>query len=375
MPRRATLRDVALRAGVAIRTVSNVVNGYAPVAEHTRARVQAAIDEFDYQPNLLARSLKQGRSHIIALVVPELDVAYFAELARMVIAEAAARGYTVIIEQTDGDGQQERELLMQNPRVLPFDGVILSPVAISHADLANRASAVPLVLIGERVYDGTLDHVSIDNITAAREATDHLLALGRRRIAAIGDQPYDTGETAQLRTLGYRQAHANAGLAVDESLVIRTARFHRGEGASAMEQLLAQPEPPDAVFCYSDLLALGALRVALSRGVRVPEDIAIVGFDDIEDGRYSTPTLTTVAPDKAEIAGRAVERVIARIESADTRDPQEIRASHRLVVRETTVGAQPPAVGAESSALGAAKDARAPKAPRRRATPGSTQQH
>lgn len=375
MPRRATLRDVALRAGVAIRTVSNVVNGYAPVAEHTRARVQAAIDELDYQPNLLARSLKQGRSHIIALVVPELDVAYFAELARMVIAEAAARGYTVIIEQTDGDGQQERELLMQNPRVLPFDGVILSPVAISHADLANRASAVPLVLIGERVYDGTLDHVSIDNITAAREATDHLLALGRRRIAAIGDQPYDTGETAQLRTLGYRQAHANASLAVDESLVIRTARFHRGEGASAMEQLLAQPEPPDAVFCYSDLLALGALRVALSRGVRVPEDIAIVGFDDIEDGRYSTPTLTTVAPDKAEIAGRAVERVIARIESADTRDPQEIRASHRLVVRETTVGAQPSAVGAESSALGAAKDARAPKAPRRRATPGSAQQH
>ena len=126
------------------------------------------------------------------------------------------------------------------------------------------------------------------------------------------------------------------------------------------------------MFCYSDLLALGALRVALSRGVRVPEDIAIVGFDDIEDGRYSTPTLTTVAPDKAEIARRAVERVIARIESTDTRDPQEIRASHRLVVRETTVGAQPSAVGAESSALGAAKDARAPKAPRRRATPVST---
>ncbi|MEV5753717.1 LacI family DNA-binding transcriptional regulator [Actinoallomurus sp. NPDC052308] len=334
---KARLRDVAARAGVSIRTVSNVVNGYAPVSDETRLRVEAAVAELGYRPNLLARNLKRGRTGMLALVVPELDVPYFAELARAVVTEARRHGYTVVIDQTDGEPDRERELIMGASAAL-FDGVILSPLALSQADLAMRDTTSPLVLLGERIVESPYDHVAIDNVAAARTATEHLIDIGRTRIAAMGDQPYETGETAQLRTRGYREAHAARGRALDESLVISTRRFHRSEGARAMATLLDRADgPPDAVFCYNDLLAIGAIRTLLARGLRVPEDVAVVGFDDIEEGRYSTPSLTTVSPDKDLIARLAVDRLIARLGDRSEEKPAELWAPHRLVTRESTV--------------------------------------
>ncbi|MQY14047.1 HTH-type transcriptional regulator DegA [Streptomyces sp. RB5] len=330
-----TLRDVARHAGVSVRTVSNVVNNYAVVAATTRARVQASIDLLGYRPNLLARHLKQGRSRIIGLVVPELDVPYFAELARLIIARARARGYTVLIDQTDGDARRERELITEHAYALSFDGVIVSPLALTADDLRERRSGLPLLLLGEKLFGGGADHVAIDNVGAAREATAHLLAAGRRRIAAIGVQPGAVTGTAALRVQGYRLALAEAGVEPDESLLVPAARYHRANGAAAMAGLLDRPDPPDAVFCFNDLLALGALRVALTRGLRVPQDLAVVGFDDIEDGRYSTPTLTTVAPDKELLARHAVEQLLGRIEDGDTGDPLELRTPYRLIVRES----------------------------------------
>jgi DNA-binding LacI/PurR family transcriptional regulator len=182
------------------------------------------------------------------------------------------------------------------------------------------------------------DHVGIDDVEASRAATAHLIGLGRRRIAAIGDQPYPTGEAAQLRTRGFRQAHADAGLAVDESLIIPTPRFNRVDGSGAMRELLSRDSPPDAVFCYSDLVALGALHAALGMGWRVPEDVALIGYDDIEEGRYSNPTISTISPDKVAIASTAVERLLRRIGSVEALPGVEVRADHRLIARESTVG-------------------------------------
>ncbi|WP_248960844.1 LacI family DNA-binding transcriptional regulator [Sphaerisporangium perillae] len=335
-----TLRDVARRANVSIRTVSNVVNGYAPVSAELRARVQAALDEMDYRPNLIARNLKQGRTGMIALVVPELDVPYFAELAREVITAARAHGYVVMVDQTDGDGERERELLGRDSRATMFDGLLLSPLTISAEELRSRGNRVPIVLLGEHLFNGSFHHIAIDNVAAARDATEHLLSLGRRRVAAIGDQPYSTGQTAQLRTVGYRQAHTRAGLDVDERLIVPTANFHRRLGAEAMQHLLALPEPPDAVFCYNDLLALGAMRALTRAGRHIPDDVAVVGLDDIEEGQYSTPSLTTVAPHKAEIARTAVDTLLGLINGSAVQ-PAEIVTSHRLVVRESTVGEAP----------------------------------
>lgn len=335
----ARLRDVAERAGVSIRTVSNVVNGYAPVSDQKRKRVEAAVAELGYRPNVMARNLKHGRSGLIALVVPELDVPYFSELARAVVTTARSHGYTVVVDQTDGEPDRERELIMHDASAALFDGVILSPLALSQADLVQRDVERPLVLLGERIADSDYDHVAIDNVAAARTATEHLFQLGRSRIAAIGDQPYETGETAQLRTRGYELAHEARQLSVDRSLIVPTTRFHFSKGAAAMETLLQHPDgPPDAVFCYNDLLAIGAMRTLLSHGLRVPEDVAVVGFDDIEAGRYHTPSLTTVSPDKSAIARLAVERLIARFGDEAEDEPVELWAGHELVVRESTAG-------------------------------------
>ncbi|WNF01308.1 LacI family DNA-binding transcriptional regulator [Streptomyces luomodiensis] len=331
----ATLRDVARRAGVSIRTVSNVVNASVPVSEELRTRVEAALEELDYRPNLVARNLRRGRTGMLALVVPEFDVPYFAELAREIITAARAHGYVVMLDQTDGDGERERELLGRGSRATMFDGLLLSPLAISADELRRRANRVPVVLLGEHIFNGDFHHVAIDNVAAAREATEHLVAMGCRRIAAIGDQQYSTGETAQLRTIGYRQALEQAGLPVDDNLIVSTPRFHRHLGAQAMRRLLALPEPPDAVFCYNDLLALGAMRELTKAGVRVPENIAVVGVDGIQEGEYSSPTLTTIAPDKAHIARTAVGTLVSVIEGTAP-PPADSKAPYRLVVRDSS---------------------------------------
>jgi LacI family transcriptional regulator, repressor for deo operon, udp, cdd, tsx, nupC, and nupG len=334
----ATLRDVADLAGVSPRTVSNVVNGYAKVTELTREKVERAIAQLGYRPNVLARHLATGRSGQIVVAVPYLDTPYFAELLQAIIPVARRAGYNVLIDQSDGDREHEGQLIGRTSNRSLFDGMIYSPLGLSQADLSGRDPALPLVVLGERTSEAAFDHVGIDDVAASAEAVQHLIGLGRRRIAAIGDQPYPTGEAAQRRTAGFRAAHAEAGLAVDESLIIGTPRFNRVDGAVAMERLLDRADPPDAVFCYSDLVASGAIFTALSRGFRVPEDIAVIGYDDIEDSRYTLPTISTIAPDKEEIARLAVERLVLRIQSSEPVTGVDLRVGHRLIARQSTLG-------------------------------------
>ncbi|MFB9889120.1 LacI family DNA-binding transcriptional regulator [Planobispora takensis] len=331
-----SLRDVAVLAGVSVKTVSNVVNGYAHVAPATRAKVEEALARLDYRPNLSARNLRQGRTGVIALALPELDAPYFAELSRFVIDAAAERRWLVIIEQTDGDLERERQILdgVRDHRV---DGLIFSPIAIGADELAARTDDTALVLLGERIHDGPADHVAIDNVRAARDVTEHLIGLGRTRVAALGAQDSSISGTAPLRLAGYRQAMAAHGM---PETVATVERYHRADGFAAMTALLER-ERPDAVFCFNDLLALGAMRAILSSGLRVPGDIALAGLDDIEDGRYSTPTLTTVAPDKNELARIAVDLLKRRIDGRAGYAPQEVRAGYRLMVRESTAAPSP----------------------------------
>jgi LacI family repressor for deo operon, udp, cdd, tsx, nupC, and nupG len=333
-----TLRDVAELAGVSPRTVSNVVNGYVHVSAATRAKVEEAIEKLDYRPNILARNLANGRSGQIAVVIPYLDTPYFAELLQAIIPRARDRGFNVLIDQTDGDPVHEAELIRRRARGFAYDGMIFSPLGLAQADLTQRDRDLPLVVLGERSSDGSFDHVGIDDVAASCEAVGHLISLGHRRIAAIGDQPYRTGEAAQRRTAGYRRAHRDAGLEVDDSLVIVTPRFNRVDGAVAMAELLDRKDPPTAVFAYSDLVALGAIRTIMERGLRVPEDVAVIGYDDIEDGRYSTPTVSTIAPDKVGIAAAAVDRLLERIDRRNDLPGKEIMCPYTLIPRESTVG-------------------------------------
>ncbi|ROQ60191.1 LacI family transcriptional regulator [Streptomyces sp. 840.1] len=324
------LKDVAALAGVSTRTVSNVVSGSGAVANETRARVQAALDELGYRPNVAARNLRAGRTGLIGLVIPELHSPYFGELAGLIVEAAQQRSWTVVIDQTFGDREAERRLLEGAGDRL-VDGLIISPWSLGPEELTGRSREVPVVLLGEQEAHGVADRVAVDSVLAADEATTHLLRSGRRRIAAIGVQPHLRNETARQRLAGYRQALHRAGLKPDPTLERPVTTLHRKDGAEAMTALLKAGQRPDGVFAFSDELALGALHAAVTRGVRVPQDIAVVGFDGIEDGRYANPPLTTVVPDKRQIAERALQCLADRIYSpASTVPPLDIVISHQL---------------------------------------------
>ncbi|MGB3441166.1 MAG: LacI family DNA-binding transcriptional regulator [Actinophytocola sp.] len=324
----ATLRDVAVLAGVSVKTVSNVVNGYDFVKPENRRRVEDALTATGYRPNIGARNLRRGRTGFLALVVPELSIPYFGELAGGIIAAAAEHDWSVLIEQTQGDRVRERKVIADlGPHMV--DGAIVSPQAVVPDDVATPG--VPVVLLGEHPLPLPLDHVGIDNVTAAHTAVRHLIDLGRTRIAVIGQHP--TRGTATQRLAGYRQAIAEAGL---PEITATALRYHHSDGAAAMAELLDRAEPPDAVFCFNDMLALGAIRAAHDRGLRIPHDLAVVGFDNTEHSAYSVPALTTIAPDKAALAKAAVDLVHRRASGGEDFPPQDVSIPFALEVREST---------------------------------------
>ncbi|MEW2544715.1 LacI family DNA-binding transcriptional regulator [Streptomyces sp. NPDC047002] len=340
-----TLKDVAERAGVSIKTVSNVVRDAPRVSPATRERVMRAVHELGYRPNPSARRLRTGRSGLIALAVPELTTPYFADLAHHVRTEATALGLTVLIEETLGDPAEELRLATGVGASL-LDGVILSPLHVTTAELAPVADEFPLVLLGERSFDDehvVADHVLIDNVAAAREATAHLAGLGRTRIAAVGVD-HKASATSRQRLEGFQQALHAAGLPFDPRLAPRVKEFDRRNGLLAMRALLGLPQGarPDAVFCFSDMLAVGAQRALHEAGLGVPGDIALAGIDGSQEALYSTPSLTTVVPDLAGIASLAVKCLAARIRS-DSPLPFEVHvAPHWLQARESTRGGTAP---------------------------------
>ncbi|QKJ18046.1 LacI family DNA-binding transcriptional regulator [Microbacterium hominis] len=332
----ATLHDVAQLAGVSIKTVSNVVNDYPHVRTATRERVQAAIAQLGYQPNLSARTLRSGRSGVIGLVLPELSLSYFAELADAVIAQAELHGLVVIIERTGADRARELAVL-SSPRMRMTDGVIFSPLGMGQADAHFLEVDFPLVLLGERIFGGPVDHVTMRNIEAARAATEFLLGSGRQRVALIGAHPDEDLGSAALRLEGYKEALASAGVAYDPELVRSTTLWHRANGAAATRELIDSGVDFDAVFGLNDALTLGVMRVLQESGRRIPEDVAVIGFDNIEEAEYAVPSLTTIDPGRELIAQRAVDLLVQQIGSGAQRPehPTAETVGFEVIVRES----------------------------------------
>jgi DNA-binding LacI/PurR family transcriptional regulator len=332
----ATLHDVAHLAGVSIKTVSNVINDYPHIRSSTREKVEQAIAQLGYQPNLTARSLRSGRTGVIGLALPELSLSYFAELADSVMVAAERRGVTVLIEQTGGDRARELEVLT-SPRRQQTDGLLFSALGLGQDDARLLEVPYPVVLLGERIFDGPTDHVTMRNIEAARAATEFLLTRGHRRIAIVGAHEGEVIGSAGLRLTGYREALDAAGVEFDPALIGYTDLWHRSNGATSMRQLLESGVRFDAVFAFNDTLALGAMRVLQEAGIRVPGDVAVVGFDNLDEAQYSLPSLTTVDPGREEIAETAVRVLLERIEAKDSATPpRELFADFSIVEREST---------------------------------------
>ncbi len=334
---RPTMRDVAQRAGVSTKTVSNVARGWPPVSQQTEERVKAALEDLGYRMNRSPRMLRTGRSGIIALAVPWLDSPYFAEITSAIVRRAATLDLTVLVEQTDGLPERE-QVVVQGLPGQPVDGLIFSPYALGEEDFAGRPMSTPTVLLGERMGPRYGDHVAIDNVAAAHDVVTHLIQIGRQRVAAIGHQSVPGAVTARQRARGYERALHAAGRPVDPALQLTVDSFHRADGAAAMRRLLASGRPFDAVFCFSDLLALGAMHELKKAALRIPEDVAIAGFDDIEEGRYTDPELTTIHPDKEQIARVALDLLTSRLAAADDRGPdlRDVCPPYHLIVRGST---------------------------------------
>jgi DNA-binding LacI/PurR family transcriptional regulator len=328
----ARIKDVAARANVSLKTVTNVVHGRRYVSDDTRSRVLAAIDELGYRPSIAGRMLQKGRSDVIALAVPRIDEPYLGALAHAVIASAASCGYTVLIDETGSGTEGESQAVLGYPGH-GIDGVIFSPFAHDPARLASSSRFTPMVLLAEQLPDSTADYVSIDNDVSAREVVRHLVETGRRRIAFLGDQPDQPTGIGHLRALGYRAQMDESGLS--PGWLLPAESFTRENGAAIAKSIVAGHKRPDAIVCASDLLAIGVMRALAEHGVRVPEEVAVTGWDNTIDGEYQTPTLTTVATDLTELADKVLAALISRIRG-DRSPPQTHTVSHRLVVREST---------------------------------------
>nr|WP_263118911.1 LacI family DNA-binding transcriptional regulator [Cellulomonas sp. RIT-PI-Y] len=331
------MHDVAQLAGVSVKTVSNVINGYPHIRPATKERVEDAIGVLGYRVNITARSLRRGRTGMIGLALPELGLPYFAELAETIIRVAEETGTLVLIEQTNASRDREIEALGSRVRHLT-DGLIFSPLALGQEDVGLFDVDFPMVLLGERVFGGPTDHVTMDNVAAARAATEHLLARGRRRIAVIGAHPGERVGTAALRVQGYREAMAAAGLPVDERLVAEAGAWHRSTGDAAMTRLLDDGVEIDAVFGLNDAVALGAMHALRLHGRSIPDDVAVIGFDDIEEAAYSAPTLSSVAPGAEQIARTAVEYLLQRIEGTAPDQARQVVTDFSIVTRQSTGG-------------------------------------
>ncbi len=325
---------MAARAGVSLKTVTNVVHERPYVKAETRQRVLAAITELDYRPSMAGRQLRSGRSNILTLAVPRIDEPYLGSLAHALIAAATPRGYTVLIDETGGHPDRERQAAEGYPGH-GIDGVIFSPLALDPQHLAAVSTHTPLVLLGEQLADSPADYVAIDNEQSAREVVQHLLGVGRRKIGFLGGQPDRATAVGALRLQGYRRQLDEAGIEPQPGWIASTYRFTREEGSRLATELRGNAPTLDALVCASDLLAIGAIRALQKLGARVPDDIAVTGWDNIVDGRYCSPSLTTVAPDLAVLAERALDALSRRIEG-DRAVGGIFVVPHHLVVRESS---------------------------------------
>lgn len=309
---RVRLADVAERVGVSTKTVSNVVNGTGWVSAPVRERILATIAELGYRPNLAARQLRSGSSGLIGLCVPSLREPYFAEFASEFVSAAEARGTTVLVTQSKGSRQVELAML-ENEDLPAIDGLVFSPLTLTREDTEARRSTIPLVLIGEHgegLASDTIPHVGPDNAAAAEVATRHLVEQGRTRIAAVGLQSGEVDSTGHVRFEGYRRALDAAGIPLDPALLVEVDAYHRAEGSAAVERLLARGVDFDGVFCFNDSLAFGALYTLGVHRVAVPDEVAVVGYDNIEEGGFLVPPLTTIDPGLATSTGLILDLLI-----------------------------------------------------------------
>jgi LacI family transcriptional regulator len=330
------LKDIAKDLGVSTVTVSKVLRGKPDVGEHMRALVIKRMNELNYRPNLLARGLASGRSYAAGLVVPDLIHPFFGEFATALSSALRQKGLALMVSSSREDAEiEEREILALVDRGV--DVLLIAscqPVHAAHSMFALEKT--PVVLVDRNFSEISANFVGSDDVVVGSLATRHLLEIGRRRIAHIGAQDVST---SILRLQGYKSALATAGIALRKDHVIACERFEETAdqaGYQAMQQLLRLKKRPDAVFCYSDLCAIGAMHAAIEAGLNIPQDIAFVGCGNFRYARYLEIPLTSVDHRTERMGKLAASIALGLIDKPDAR-PRSVLIEPKLVVRESSV--------------------------------------
>nr|WP_232854527.1 LacI family DNA-binding transcriptional regulator [Geobacillus stearothermophilus] len=329
----ASIKDVAKRANVSTATVSRVLRNTGNVTEETRQRVLEAIEALNYQPNVLGRYLRRMETETVLVVVPDITNPFFSKVLRGIEAVALKHGYQVLLGDTQNDARLEEQYL----NVLPqrqVDGMIFLTARIRKELMEEMARQFPIVLACEYLEGTDIPTVSIDNISSARKATEHLIRLGHCRIAHLSGPMNIILSRDRLR--GYQQALAQHELEADAALV-QEGDFTYESGYNLTLKLLALEKPPTAIFAANDEMAIGAIKAVRHRGGRVPDDVAVVGFDDIQMASIFEPSLTTIAQPMFEIGQKAMELLLALIEGTSARRRQLVLPD-RLVIRDSCGG-------------------------------------
>ncbi|MFK3712416.1 MULTISPECIES: ribose operon transcriptional repressor RbsR [Leclercia] len=326
----ATMKDVARVAGVSTSTVSHVINNDRFVSEAIREKVEAAVKSLNYAPSALARSLKLNQTRTIGMLITASTNPFYSELVRGVERSCFERGYSLVLCNTEGDEQRMNrnlETLMQK-RV---DGLLLlcTETHQPSPEIMQRYPSVPTVMMDWAPFDGTSDLIQDNSLLGGDMATQHLIDKGHTRIACITG-PLDK-TPARLRLEGFLVAMDRAGLPVPDGYQI-TGDFEFSGGFEAMQSLLAQKDRPQAVFIGNDAMAVGAYQALYQAGLRVPDDIAVVGYDDIELAQYMTPPLTTIHQPKDELGELAIDVLIHRI-AQPALQPQKLQLTPVLMER------------------------------------------
>ena len=334
--RKVTLQDVADRAGVSMKTVSNVVRGYEHVSVAMRARVLSAIDDLGYRPDARGRSLATGRSSMFALAIPDLRRPYFAELAHVFARVSVKRGFRLLLEETGGTSDGERAVLQDREAGI-VDGAIIHPAVLSAAELDGLRRDTPVVFLGEDPQPLRADQVAIDNEAAAHDAVTHLAVNGRQRIGFLGHESAGLSRTSELRLRGYRSGLRQARLRFASARLIPREEGDAQGAEQALSAALERGLDVDALLCRDDLAAIGALRALRLHGIAVPDDVAVVGWDAIAVGTSLIPTLASVAADTEQLAERALDMLIERVQGLDL-PGRHVTVGHHLRAGESAPG-------------------------------------
>jgi len=332
----ATIKDVAREAGVSVATVSRVFNDSELVSDDTRELVREVAGRLHYWPNGAARSLITNRTHALGVLLPDLYGDFFSELIRGMDVAARRAGMHLLVSSSHADTDAlVAALRSMRGRIDAL--VVMAPDVDAARAIHDVALGFPVIVLDPGLGVTACDTLSIANQDGAYQAVRHLLSLGHRRIATVTGPA--TNVDARQRVSGYRMALEQAGVPLDPALEIE-GDFTEPSGHRAVQALLALVPRPTAVFFGNDYMAIGALSALAETGVRVPEDLAVAGFDDIAMARYVTPALTTVHVNLIELGARAVERVLEVRASGHTVGPRHEVVAGRLVVRRSSGAAE-----------------------------------